>query len=279
MNALDDWVNARRDRLTWLDSGRYVRSVFAGGQDGWYDDPATLVAATVQAQPLLRSDVHAIAVLGPFSRHLALAGAAADAPAVCAVLAQDKPRRLLAETIDALLHKFGDRVDIALDCPSPRGLLPAGGEADLDDLDDIAAGLLDVIRTVADRPVRGLAISSDTAPGPEEDETESWSSLLAAARHYGWVTAIRLDGVTDHGQLDAGLPGDLLLLPRVPPGALPDDRRHGGGLPPEAWADTSAAGQLIDTAARRGFRFGEIPHDAPPETVLTRINTLQAAEH
>ncbi|WP_165485250.1 hypothetical protein, partial [Protofrankia symbiont of Coriaria ruscifolia] len=243
----------------------------------WYDDPATLVAATGQAHRLLRSDVFGVNVLGPFSRHLVGSG---EVTAVCEVLELPAPRRVLADTLDALLHQLGDRVDIVLDCPSPRRLLATGAdEVDFDALDDVAAGLLEVIRAVADRPVRGLQITCGTASGPDDDETDVWSSLLAAAGHYGWVTAVRLDDVTDPDQLDTGLPGDLLLLPRLGPEALPDDRRHGGGLPPSVWTDTAEAARLVDAAAKRGFRFGEIPYDAPPETVLARINALNASEH
>src|SRR5207245_8084415 len=136
--------------LTWLDCDRYVWSVFAGAPERWYDDPATLAAATAQAQTLLRSDVHGVDVLGPFSRHLVSGG---DAAAICAVLELDEPRRLLADTLDALLHQFDDRVDTVLGCRSPRGLLAAGAEAGFDELDDVAAGLVEVIRSVADRPI------------------------------------------------------------------------------------------------------------------------------
>jgi hypothetical protein len=271
MNALDDWVNARRDTLTWLDCDRYVWSVFAGAPERWYDDPATLAAATAQAQRLLRSDVHGVDIVGPFSRHLAASG---DAAAICAVLRLDEPRRLLAETVDALLHQLDDRVDIVLNCPSPRRLLAAGPGAGFDELDDVAAGLLEVIRTLADRPIRGLQITCDPALAPDEDECDSWASLLAAAEHYRWVTAIRLDGVTDPGRLDGELPGQLLLCPRASADVIPDDRRHGGGLAPCVWTDSSEADQLADAAGKRGFRFGEIPFDASPEIVLARLTTL-----
>lgn len=274
MKALYDWVHARRDTLTWLDCDRYVWSVFAGAPDRWYDDPATLVAATAQAHRLLRSDVFGVNVLGPFSRHLVPAGNAAE---VCAALELAGPRRVLAGTLDALLHQLGDRADIVLDCPAPRRLFASGAEVGFDELDDVATGLLEVIRTMADRPIGGLQITCDTPSGPDDDEIDVWSSLLAAAGHYGWISAIRLDGVTDPDQVDTTLPGDLLLLSRVAADALPDDRRYGGGLPPALWADTAEAARLAEAAAKRRFRFGEIPADAPPETVVARIAALGEA--
>jgi hypothetical protein len=272
MNALDDWVHAGRERLTWLDTDRYVWSVFAGACEHWYDDPGTMIGATAQAQKLLRSDVLGVDLLGPFSRHLVVADSAAT---VGAVLEREELRRDLLATVDALLHQFGDSVAVVLECPSPRRVL--GEEADFDALDDTAAALLDVVRAVSDRAVHGLQITCDTVGGPDEDELDSWSSLLAAARHYRWITAIRLNGVSDPGRLDAALPGDLLLLPYVEAELLPDDRRHGGGLPPSVWTGASDAPRLVDAAAKRQFRFGEIPQDAAPETVLARITALQTA--
>lgn len=272
MNALKDWVHAERDRLTWLDSDRYVWSVFAGACEHWHDDPGTMVGATAQAQKLLRSDVLGVDILGPFSRHLV---PGSDADTVCAALGREEPRCDLAATVDALVHQFGDRADIVLDCPSPRRLLGDGAAVGFDALDDVATALLEVVRVVADRPVHGLQITCDTKGGPDEDELDSWSSLLAAARHYHWVTAIRLNGATDADQLAATLPGDLLLLPQLEAAMVPDDRRHGGGLPPTAWTDSSDAARIAEAAGKRRFRFGEIPHDASPETVLARVTALQ----
>ena len=145
---------------------------------------------------------------------------------------------------------------------------------DFDALDDVATGLLKVVRRLADRPVHGLQLTCDTKGGPDEDELDSWSSLLAAAKHYHWVTAIRLDGVSSPDQIDRTLPGDLLLLPQLEAELLPDDRRHGGGLPPSAWVDSSDAAQVAEAGGTRRFRFGEIPRDASPEIVLDRIRAL-----
>jgi len=270
MNVLDDWVHAGRDRLTWLDTDRYVRSVFAGACEHWYDDPGTMVAATAQAQQLLHSDVLGVDLAGPFSGRLVLGSGAAM---VTAVLESEEPRRDLLTTVDAMLHRFGDTVAIVLECPSPRRLL-GEGDTGFDALDDVATALLEVIRTVADRGVHGLQITCDTPGGPDEDELDSWSSLLAAARHYRWVTAIRLNGVTEPKQLDVTVPGDLLLFPHLEAEMVPDDRRHGGGLPGSAWTDVGDPAAIA--AAKRQFRFGEIPPDAAPETVLARITTLQA---
>lgn len=272
MNVLNDWIHARRQTLTWLDCDRYMWSVFAGAPERWYEEPAVLVATAAQALPLLGSDVHAISVLGSFSR-LLVPGQTPDE--ACSVLAEPEPRRVLAETVDALLHKLGDRIAVVLDCPSPRKLLGAAPDLSFDDLDDAAAALVDVIRSVADRPIAGFQITCDTTDGPDVDELDAWSSMLAAAEHYGWASVLRLDGVTKVTPQIDGLPAKLLLFPRVPAAQLEDDQRHGGGLTPAVWADSDDAAALMDGAAERRFRFGEIPFDASPETVLARVAALR----
>jgi|GEM_PF-6783483 len=271
MTALTDLVHARRDRLTWLDGERYVRSVFAGACEHWHEDPGTMIGATAQAQKLLRSDVLGADLLGPFSRHLAPGSSAAM---IRDVLEREEPRRNLADTLDALLHRFGDEVDVVLACPSPRQLLVEEQAIDFDELDDVSTALLEVVRAVADRPVQALLITCDTKGGPDSDELDSWSPVLAAAEHYHWVTAIRLNGVSDPEQLDPNLPGDLLLLPALEALVL-DDRRHGAGLPPAVWTGSSEAARLVEAAAKRRFRFGEIPQDAAPEAVLDTVRALQ----
>jgi hypothetical protein len=271
MSALNDWIAAGRDRLTWLDCDRYVWSVFAGAPEDWHRNPGTMIGATAQAQKLLGSEVLTVDLLGPFSRHPVTGG---SAEAICAALDEEQPRCDLIATADALLHEFAGRLDVVLACPSPRALLGEGQDVDFNALDDVATALLGVVRVLADRQLQGLQITCDTKGGPDLDELDSWSSLLAAARHYQWVTVIRLDGVTDADQLDSSWPGDLLLLPHLDAEAVPDDRRLGAGLPPAAWSDSAEAVRITDAAAKRGFRFGEIPQNAAPEIVLDRIKAL-----
>lgn len=271
MGALDDWVQGRRDRLTWLDVDRYVWAVFAGSPARWYADPAILAATAGQAQGVVRSDVYPVRLAGPFSEALA---AADTAEAVAAALGNEEPRQQLAETIDALHHRLGDAVDIVLDCPSPRTLLGAGADVSFDDLDDVAAALLEVIRLVADRPVRGLQVRCTSPTGPDADEAESWDSLLAAAGYYDWVRAIRLDEVTDPADVEHDLVGEVLLFPDAPADRLAGDRRHGGGLTAAVWAGTDEAPVLLEGAAALSLRCGEVPADAEPEIVLARLSKL-----
>ncbi len=118
-----------------------------------------------------------------------------------------------------------------------------------------------------------MQITSDTKAGPDFDELDSWSSLLSAARHYEWVIAIRLNGVTMPDQIDHDLPGDLLLLPHL-------EAESFGRPSPRRRATTycvdrgERGGRVVEAAAGRRFRFGEIPRDAAPETVLARITAL-----
>jgi hypothetical protein len=63
---------------------------------------------------------------------------------------------------------------------------------------------------LGDGPVSGLRITCCTAGGPDEDEANAWLSLLAAAAHYGWIAALRLDTPAP-GQPRTDPPGGLLF--------------------------------------------------------------------
>jgi hypothetical protein len=58
--------------------------------------------------------------------------------------------------------------------------------------------------------VAALSITCCTAGGPDEGEADAWSSLLAAAGHYVWIAAHRLDAPAP-GQPRTDPPGGLLL--------------------------------------------------------------------
>jgi hypothetical protein len=68
---------------------------------------------------------------------------------------------------------------------------------------------------LGDGRASGVRITCCTAGGPDEDEADAWSSLLAAAGHYGWIAALRLDAPAT-GQPRTDPPGGLLLFSRGP---------------------------------------------------------------
>ena len=80
---------------------------------------------------------------------------------------------------------------------------------------------------LGDGRVSGVSITCCTAGGPDEDEDDAWSRLLAAAGHYGWIAALRLDTPAP-GRPSGGL---LLFLARAAQAPL-----HGrGGICHHLW--------------------------------------------
>lgn len=271
VGAIADWVAGRSAGLTWLDSDRYVWSVFAGRPERWHSEPGLLAGANSKALPMLRSDVQEVSLAGPFGSRLTLATGADE---VTEVLASEEGRRLLAETVDALDYAVGAKADLALVCPSPGRLLGGGAEADFYAMDDVAAAMLEVIRGLAGRRLAAIVIA---ASDPGEEELESWSTMIQATAHYGWVSAARLEGAVSSAGLAEQVQTDLVLLPAAPPGALGQGRRYGGGLVREFWGSGPAAEALAEEACSRAFLCGEVPVEEEPEAVLRRLDQLASA--
>ncbi|MDA8209476.1 MAG: hypothetical protein M0Z92_10820 [Actinomycetota bacterium] len=272
MGAIAEWVAGRSAGLTWLEADRYVWNFFAGRPVNWHSDPGALAGATAKAQAMLRSDVQEVLITGPFEPGLA---SAAGADAVAEALGSEAGRRMLAETVDALDYALGGRTDLALVCPSPPRLLSGAEAADFYAMDDVAAALLEVARSVAGRRLAALVIE---ASPPGEDEMESWATMIQAAAHYGWASAVRLQGVESAGGLAQQVGADLLLLPDAPPAALGEGRRCGGGLVREFWEPGAAGDLLAAQALALPFRFGEVPAEVEPEALLRRLDQLAGVE-
>lgn len=273
MTVLTDFRTGRRETVTWLDLDRYAHTVFAGSAPGWYADPARLAGAVGQARRLLGSHVVGVDLTGPFLSRLDHTAAAGGVAAVLDLLGEAGPARIARETVAAVAHDLTGPADLVLVCWCPADLLrragraPESGPADFDDLDDVGAQLLAVLRGCADLPVAGVLLRRTGAPGA--DEPLAWAPLLAAAVHYGWTTALSIEGVDSAAGLPAGLGTDLVLLPDAPAARIPADRRHGGGLCAAFWT-----GRPDDGPDLPALRFGRVPPDLPPEQVLRMAASL-----
>jgi hypothetical protein len=211
-----------------------------------------------QAHGLTRSDV--VAVPG-------LAAAFADpgwhtetgaaARALDTALKRPQSRAFLDEVLASLAHQLAGKAALVLELPSPGELLKARGipaPHRLDDLDDVAAVLIALVRELSCQPVEALVCVSN-AGGLCDDEREACTPLFKAARYYGWGVVVRLDQAVDVAVRSSNLE---LIGARLP-----------GALPPQIWYDDS-----VDIPPAAGWRFGTIPVDAAPERVARRMREL-----
>ena len=276
-NNLGAWLKQSRERLLWVDFEDYAHHVFAADTASWRNEPTTFVNGICQAQEVIGSDVLSIDLLAPYVQELA-PDAASPAAAIQAVFALAGPREFNHEAFDALAHRLVDQVDLVARIPSPTALLERAGlqqEASFDDLDDVAIAIAALLRDLSTRPLAGIALSCEAVPSA--DELEALESVTSAARHYEWqVTLSAKDEAREFLGL-ADIDIDALLLPEVEIAAL----STAGGAAPIIGGGLSAAYWRGDVALEiddRCLRYGEIPRDAEPETVVKRIKELSLSK-
>lgn len=265
------WMNGESERLVWIEFDDYAHGVFASATHDWLSVANTFVSGVSQAQGVVATQVLSIDILAPYLAALERDGEN-PAEAVQAMLQRDEPRRFIEEVIDALAHRFAERLDLVLKLPSPAALLRQAGmtqEPSFDDLDDVGIGLSNLLREFSTKLVAGILV---TCPEPlSGDESEALESVVSAARHYEWRVALGLDGVNAIPDELPEVDADLVLLPAAAiadvAGAADATPAIGGGLGAEYWrpgAETPATGVRV-------LLYGVIPADTQPELVVERV--------
>lgn len=284
---LRGWLDATSARLAWLELDAYAFSVFAQGREAARDDPARWAGAVADAQRMARSAAVSVDLLAPHLREVEhspeLAARLRDAAPLDALreaLALEDVRRRVDETVAALEHRLGGDADLILRLPAPvdalRRLGATQDDVDPDDADDAGALLAERIRGLSTRAVDGIVLET-AAPGERRrDELEAADPLLASARHYRWVSALRLERwEPEEGELRHS--ADLLLLPGAGCDELIDawwrGAPVGGGLPPAFWSGD----EPLDPLPERSLLYGDVPPDVPPERVVERIEAIHRA--
>lgn len=270
---LRTWLEARTTHFVWVDAGDYARRVFAGDAPAWFGDPALHASALAQAHELLPSRCVVVDVTAAALAELP--DGPREAGQVTAALEGAANAGFAEAVLDALVHRYGEGKDLWLSMASPQDLLAGGapdGEAGFDAQDDVATALGARLRALAARPVAGLVLRSAAGAAFDADACDACEPLVGLARHYGWLTALAFDAVTDGAADPGGLDVDLVLL-----GASPCDTLDpaaspcvGGGLDPDFWRGAAlppGSGRLL---------YGAISADAQPESVLAAARALGA---
>lgn len=271
-SKLRQWLAQPDSTLCWIEFEAYARRVFSNDPADWHQDAARYTAGLMQAQSIIGSACLAVDLVRPFlARH-----PGASAPEIVAALTDTQALRFVDQALSAFTHRFAERLDIVLKVSAPFDLLRAEqASVTFDDLDEVATALTALVRRFADRPLAGLMIDKDD-PALNDDELDAYQPLLGVARHYGWVTALALPGVTELCEPPA-LDLDILLLPRLGIRAVAAGNaakvRIGGGLNDVFWNGGGfdaeyAPGQLL---------YGEVPREAMPETVVALLGKLKSA--
>lgn len=272
---LRQWLAGQRPSVLWVEYDDYAGRVFAGAPADWLMQAVRFANTLGQARKVIPTNVLTIDLTASGIARTA----AQDGPAAAALRAvgDEGGRAFGAEVLDALAHKFAGEADLVLKVSSPRDLLEhfgARGEPSFDELDDLASALADLVRGLSERPVSGLLVTRNSEAEWTADEADACEPLFSAARHYGWVSALRVGASLLRKQGDALRDPDLLLCADVDAAELATlaaGRKCGGGLPAAYWLGGSqlaaAPGQLL---------YGVIPVDAEPEHIVERCAALPA---
>lgn len=277
MGALTERLTAGGSGL-WLDYGAYAARLLAGGKVPWLDADAA-GAWLRKAQSLLKSDVATLPVAAVVEAWLqanpglvAAMGAKRRTVYALKTLLADESLRAHLAGLARVLRAGLSGTPLVLALPAPRlwvGLAYAqahsgeAAEVDADAVDSAAAYVADFLRGFAEAGLDGLLLqeSAQTEPASAED-LQLYQAVLNVAAHYRWDVGLCLP--QGRGALAAQSLA-FVLSPVVAAGVA-----TGLCLPVEFWSGAAAPPAPIG-----GFRYGEIPAAANPESVLERLAALR----
>ena len=276
MSAFKDWLNGAGHTVLWVEYEAYARRVFANSPPDWYADPVRYASTLIQAQGVIPSQCLSVDVLAPFISTLRNSGSQRAADEIVSLLDAGAQTDFINNVLDALLHRFGDQLDLFIKLLTPADLLRADHDVPsiaFDDLDDLSTALSNFARRLADKPVTGILLEKLGEGLLTDDEIDAYEPIVNAARHYDWCTAMSFPDLTVGTEPDLQLDLDLMLLPQKTVDMIAlaaTDPRSGGGLTDAFW---SGAAISADEAAGR-LLYGCIPESAKPETVLAVLREL-----
>ncbi len=261
----------------WLDAQAYAARLLAGGRAPWLDTTAFVVWQR-KLIGLLKPDVAVLPVAAIIEAWLAnkaelRAAMAAKSRAVFPVrtlLADESLRARLLDLTRSL--RAGTSQPLALVLPSPRAWVglayrQAHGtaiEVGDDEADSTAVFIADFLRGFGDAGVDALLLeeAADNEPGTAAS-IDTYQSVLNVAGHYQWDTGLRFPIAAGFDETLSGYA--FVIAPRAVAGAA-----NGRAIDASFWDEGVAPG-----CPAGGFRYVEIPVDAPPERVLERLATLR----
>jgi len=273
-------------RVVWLDATGYARRLFAPGEDVW-SDTGRHVELVRQAQRLLGSEVIEVR-LGAFHRAALEAEPSVADPhrgrrlttALRRLLEDARPTGVAGEVTEALGVLYPTTPVVLVLDGAGRWLRWAasvtGSDADVDgagiDADAVDAGavyLADAVRPFGASAVSGVALDlRGPAPVAADELFDLHGPVLNLAGDYGWPVAVIVDDDAAARAVGAR-PVDAVLCPGLGFAALAGlqvPARLGGGLDAAFWS-----GAVTASAPDHVLAYGEIPADAQPETVLTKL--------
>lgn len=273
-HKINQWQSGEIQTLLWIDYEHYAWRVFANQAKDWYHNVIKHSGTLSQALGVIKTDVLAIDVITPYLEQLQQNDTTAHESLLTTLEDNETAFQFITDLLDALAHSVGEKVDLVLKTPALSDIWRACGAPDnkaqdFDALDDLANALVNLLRRLADKPIKGLLLVS-SQNRLSEDEDEAGEPIWATAAYYGWATALSLSGQPTDDAPETQV--DVLLYPQATVTALnrANKNNFGGGFVAEFWTQQTP----LETTDKPMILHGTIPADANPEAVIETVAIL-----
>lgn len=264
----------------WLDHWAYTEQLLLDGQPIPWFDATAFDSFFRKAHGLLDPEVVVLPVERLWREHVASSPELRDAMAekkrsaypAKAFLKDDQLRSRVRRCVE-LVTSAAPRAPLVLSVPSPRGLIAwAFHTAHDESLEDVDADLADsgaMYLSEFFSPLSDCAVAAVMVEEASSEPDVAAASLLAYAplrnvcSHLRWELGLRFEGA-----LGATEPFDFVVAKKPLVGA--NEPRVGAWLPDGLWRSKGAPARPEGT-----FLYAQVPHDANPETVLKRRDSLR----
>ena len=251
-----------RARAVLIDGHDYAQSVFLQGRPVPWQDPMAYSNFLGQAQGVFKSDLALLNLDRFYAHRLESSGelhAAMSAKnrtgfALRTLLGDEETTARVIEFATIFVNT--QRVPVVLQIPSPMQWLArtqhfsaTPGELDADDAENSSIYVADWLRGFAALPLAGVLLDDRAVEAEHETAVvplETYSPIVGVTEHYGWTLGLRR---TASVELTGTATSGVVTLPGF-------------------WLDDGQVAPAGD------FLVGEIPANAVPEVVVSRIATL-----
>lgn len=277
MSRLAELIAAGTPPL-WLAADAYAGRLLAGGAPPLLDS-AEYIAWHRKAASLLKPGVAAFAVAPVVAAWIGHDAATREAMQAKRRTVAPLKNLLAGEGLRAHLQAIllGLRASypgqpLALVVPSPHLWLLQAYQAAFDEvpdygddeIDNAAMYLADFLRSFGESGIDLVLLDETAATEPASDAAlELYQAALNVAGHFRWGAGVHLPQATQADLACSGL--DFVIAPKVMPAP-----HVGLALSTAFWEGAEAP-----ALPANGFRYVEVPADATPEQVLTRLATLR----
>lgn len=278
-SILEDLLQGKRsDPVRWIEPNGYATKAYAAGKQDWQAQPQSCASIMAQANSALKSHILSVDIT-PALFVDAPEPQADNALAIAeTVLSSESAVERALQVAHAVEQTLGNQVELVLRLPSPAALLhrcgaEANGAIEFDDLDDAAITLAGLVRRFSECKFSALVLASDVGSEQAEDEFETLGAIISTAKHYRWLTGLRLEASVDVATL-AQANVNFALLPNEGPDRYATlceqgDLRLGGGVSKAFWQ-----GEDFSNLPKDALFYGDAPGDIAPEKVLERLASI-----